>query len=158
MRDGLKLPSYLSIAGGSIFHATWPASRWTRGVLCRHVRAYTVVYFINRQGLGPTLSPRVYTLHGCTRCMRSHERASTSRCTRSDIFRFCFSLLCVEFLLLLNERASGGCPAVTRSRENDAASVRRSSGVSSLRRKRDLQPPTANYCYSESCYERSAFR
>ena len=60
LQNGLKLPAHLSIAGGSIFHATWPASRWNRDVvLCRHVRAYTAVYFINRQGLGPTLSPRL---------------------------------------------------------------------------------------------------
>lgn len=157
LRDGLKLPSQLSIAGGSIFHATWPASRWNRGVLCRHVRAYTAVYFINRQGLGPTLSPRVYTPHGYTRCMLF---ARTSVNVSLHPFGY-ISLLFLSPLLdsrrvpLATQRR---IPAVTRASRNDAASVRGSSGVSSLRRKRDLQPPTANYCYSESCYERSAFR
>ena len=134
MRDGLKLPSHLSIGGGSIFHATWPASRWNRGVLCRHVRAYTAVYFINRQGLGPTLSPRVYTHY------TMHAFARTSINVSLHPFGY-ISLLFLSPLLdsrrvpLAPQRASERrIPAVTRAARTtplpfvDRLEYRRSDG------------------------------
>lgn len=69
LQNGLKLPITYC---GSIFRATWPASLESWRVTPSRVCIYTV-YFINRQGLGPTLSPRLESAFAWTAIVWSHS-------------------------------------------------------------------------------------